>query len=99
MGLAGFAQRNHPFHRIGSRKWETVQRDAKRGEVTSGIGGTVHPLGLFRCHVSERSSDDLGGSGDWRSRGRREAMPKPVSQTWPVAESTRILVGVQSAKC
>ena len=24
-----------------------------------------------------------GGSGDWRSRGRREAMPKPVSRTLP----------------
>jgi hypothetical protein len=37
-----------------------------------------------------------GGSGDWRSRGRREAMPKPVSQTWPVAELTRILLGLTS---
>ena len=37
-----------------------------------------------------------GGSGDWRSRGRREAMPKPVSQTWPVAELTRTLAGFTS---
>jgi hypothetical protein len=34
-----------------------------------------------------------GGSGDWRSRGRRDAMPKPVSQTRPVAESTSTLAG------
>ena len=27
-----------------------------------------------------------GGSGAWRSRGRREAMPKPVSRTCPVAD-------------
>ena len=27
-----------------------------------------------------------GGSGAWRSRGRREAMPKPVSHTCPAAD-------------
>ena len=27
-----------------------------------------------------------GGAGAWRSRGRREAMPKPVSQTSPVGD-------------
>ena len=37
-----------------------------------------------------------GGSGDWRSRGRREAMPKPVSHTSPVARFTRILAGLTS---
>jgi hypothetical protein len=37
-----------------------------------------------------------GGSGAWRSRGRREAMPKPVSQTWPVAELTSTLAGLMS---
>src|SRR6516225_1757042 len=37
-----------------------------------------------------------GGSGDWRSRGRREAMPKPVNQTWPVAALTRMLLGLMS---
>ena len=37
-----------------------------------------------------------GGSGDWRSRGRRDAMPKPVSQTCPVAESTSTLAGLMS---
>ncbi len=37
-----------------------------------------------------------GGSGDWRSRGRRDAMPKPVSQTSPVATSTRTLAGLMS---
>ena len=24
-----------------------------------------------------------GGAGAWRSRGSRDAMPKPVSHTWP----------------
>ena len=37
-----------------------------------------------------------GGSGAWRSRGRREAMPKPVSRTCPVAQFTRILAGLMS---
>ena len=26
-----------------------------------------------------------GGAGAWRSRGSRDAMPKPVSQTWPAS--------------
>ena len=37
-----------------------------------------------------------GGSGACRSRGRREAMPKPVSQTSPVVRLTRILAGLMS---
>ena len=37
-----------------------------------------------------------GGSGAWRSRGRREAMPKPVSHTCPAAESTITLAGLMS---
>ena len=37
-----------------------------------------------------------GGSGACRSRGRREAMPKPVSRTSPVARFTRILAGLMS---
>ena len=34
--------------------------------------------------------------GDWRSRGRRDAMPKPVSRTSPVAALTRMLAGLMS---
>src|ERR1700739_2442536 len=37
-----------------------------------------------------------GGPGDCRSRGSREAIPKPVSQAWPVAVSTRIFEGFRS---
>ena len=37
-----------------------------------------------------------GGSGAWRSRGSREAMPKPVSRTCPSAQFTRILAGLMS---
>ncbi len=37
-----------------------------------------------------------GGAGAWRSRGSREARPKPVSQTWPVAELTSTLAGLRS---
>ena len=37
-----------------------------------------------------------GGSGAWRSRGRREAMPKPVSRARPSAQFTRILAGLTS---
>ena len=39
---------------------------------------------------------DSGGSGDWRSRGSREAIPNPVSQTWAVAALTRTLAGLMS---
>ena len=28
-----------------------------------------------------------GGAGAWRSRGSRDAMPKPVSHTWPESRS------------
>ena len=37
-----------------------------------------------------------GGAGDGRSRGRRDAMPKPVSQTWPVAPLTNTWAGLRS---
>ena len=37
-----------------------------------------------------------GGSGACRSLGRREAMPNPVSQTWPLAPFTRIWAGLRS---
>src|SRR5215472_2454806 len=37
-----------------------------------------------------------GGSGVCRSRGRREAMPKPVSLTSPLMRFTRILAGFTS---
>jgi len=50
-----------------------------------------------------------GGSGAWRSRGRREAMPKPVSHTCSAATSMIALAGfdvfvsestsVEPAKC
>ena len=36
-----------------------------------------------------------GGAGAWRSRGSREAMPKPVSRTSPAA-STRTFAGLMS---
>jgi hypothetical protein len=35
-----------------------------------------------------------GGSGACRSRGRRDAMPNPVSLTSPVARFTRIFAGL-----
>ena len=37
-----------------------------------------------------------GAPGEWRSRGRREAIPKPISRTAPVAELTRTLAGLTS---
>jgi len=37
-----------------------------------------------------------GGSGDCRSRGSREAMPKPINHTWPVAAFTSVLAGLMS---
>ena len=37
-----------------------------------------------------------GGAGAWCSRGSREAMPKPVNQTLPLAVSTRMLAGLRS---
>ncbi len=36
-----------------------------------------------------------GGAGAWRSRGSRDAMPKPVSQTWPES-STSTFSGLTS---
>ena len=36
-----------------------------------------------------------GGAGDWRSRGRRDAIPKPVSQTCPVAPLTNTWAGLR----
>ena len=36
-----------------------------------------------------------GGAGAWRSRGWREAMPKPVSQLWPLTGSTRMFGWLQ----
>ena len=32
-----------------------------------------------------------GGAGAWRSRGSRDAMPKPVSQTWPAVVDEHVL--------
>ena len=34
-----------------------------------------------------------GGSDDCRSRGSREAIPKPISQTWPVEGLTKTFAG------
>ena len=39
---------------------------------------------------------DSGGAGACRSRGRREAIPKPVSLTSPVVRLTRIFAGLMS---
>ena len=46
--------------------------------------------------MRERSRDELGGSAGWRSREKRDAMPKPVRRTRPVAESTSSLAGLTS---
>ena len=91
----------NPFHRIRRREGQTprqhfVERDPKRVEIAPGIDRTVHSSGLLRRHVGKCSGDELGRSGAWRSRGRREAMPKPVSHTSPVAVFTRILAGLMS---
>ena len=56
----------HPFHRIGSGEGETpgqhlVKRDAQSVEITARIDRTIHSSGLFRSHVGECSSDELGG--------------------------------------
>ena len=32
-----------------------------------------------------------GGAGAWRSRGSRDAMPKPVSHTWPASVDEHVL--------
>jgi hypothetical protein len=34
------------------------------------------------------AATNSGGLGTWRSRGRREAIRKPLSQHWPVTEFT-----------
>lgn len=57
--------------------------------VATRIDRPIHASGLFRCHVGECS-------GDERSRRSREAMPKPISHTWPVAQLTSTLAGLMS---
>ena len=91
----------HPLHRIGrgERQWareHLVEGDAERVEIAAGVDRPVHPSGLFGRHVGERAGDDLRRLGRLRSRGRREAMPNPVSRTSPVAQITRILGGLMS---
>ena len=39
---------------------------------------------------------NLRGSGDWRSRRSREAIPKPMSRAWPVARLTSTFAGLMS---
>src|SRR5580700_7870787 len=58
----------HPFHRIGSGEGKAagqyfVKRDAKGIKITTRIDGTIHASGLFRCHVGQGSSDELGCPG------------------------------------
>ena len=59
----------HPLHRIGRGERQCpgehlVEGDAERIEIAAGIDRAVHPAGLFRRHVGERSGDHL------RRRGR-----------------------------
>ena len=61
-----------------------VEGDAQGVEVAAGIDRPVHPAGLFGGHVGERPGDHLRRRRERRSRGRREAMPKPMSQARPV---------------
>ena len=42
---------------------DLVKCDAERVEIASGIDRAVHPAGLFRGHVGERSGDFLGWFG------------------------------------
>ena len=37
-----------------------------------------------------------GGSSVWRSRGRRDAMPKPVRRASPLVRSMRMLLALMS---
>src|SRR5947209_11300933 len=37
-----------------------------------------------------------GGAADWRSRGNREPIPKPMSQTWPLLSSIMTFAGLRS---
>jgi len=58
----------HPLHRIGGDERQCarehfVERDAERVEVAARINRTVHASGLFRRHVGERASDELGRRG------------------------------------
>ena len=58
----------HPFHRIsggeGQRpRQHLVERDSQRIEIAAGVDRAIHPAGLFRRHVGERSGDHLGRLG------------------------------------
>jgi len=72
-----------------------VQGDAQRVEIAAGISRAIHPASLLGCHISERAGNNLGGTGDWRSRGSRDAIPKPVTQALP-ASSTSTFAGLIS---
>ena len=54
----------HPLHRIGCREGELprqhfVEGDTQGIEIAAGVDRAVHPAGLFRRHVGERSSNHL----------------------------------------
>ena len=58
----------HPFHRIGSGERQAsrehlVQRHAERVEIAAGVDRTIHPPGLLRRHIGERTGDRLGRPG------------------------------------
>src|SRR5260370_11366660 len=64
----------YPLNRFRCREGQSagqhfVQRHSEGIEIAARIDRTIHPPRLFRCHVRERSRDDLG-------RFRRLALAK-----------------------
>src|SRR5262245_27483911 len=55
----------HPLHRLSGVEWKVtskrmIEGDSKRVEVAPRIDRTIHPPGLLRGHVRQRSGDVLG---------------------------------------
>jgi hypothetical protein len=74
----------HPSAAWGCREWKSsgdhlVKPHPESIEVAPRIDRAIHSPGLFGSHVRVPAMNS-GGSGAWRSRGRREAMPKPMSR-------------------
>jgi len=62
----------------------------KRVQVAAGINRPIHGAGLFGRHVSEGPAMISGGAGACDSRGSRDAIPNPVSQTLSASSTSNV---------
>src|SRR5262245_19335244 len=81
----------HPLHRFSGVEWKVasqrmVEGDPKRVEVAPRIDGAIHPPGLLRGHVGERSCDELGRlqylALAWKARRDTKPCEAGVTAFW-----------------